>query len=439
MISLPTLGQPGVDDPVLARIRSLDTAPTGFGAVATVDEQWKTRAAAAPTPGLEGVTVLVKDSIDVAGLPTTAGSRALAESVPDRDADIIANLRRAGAGIVGKTNLQELCGWVTFAAPGGYSARGGSPRNPRGHRFPTGGSSSGSAAAAAAGLVDATIGTDTGGSILVPAANCGVYGLRPTVGLLSRRGALPITLAQDTPGPLALRVAHLAAALGGMRPDDHRRYHDALRVDRLAGARIALCLAGPEADAQTAWADAVATLLTAGVDLRPATTAIPVDGPSDLLVPAFDFRDSVGEYFDALPAGSPVRDFDTLYAHYRDATPDEQPYGIDNIEASARVDLRADRALRNRLRADEYDAAQRVLEHLREIDGVDAVLFPGPLATFLASKSGHPAVALPAGTLPGGRPFALSLLATRPDDEQYLLDLAASWEHLNGPTPSACP
>nr|WP_309668570.1 amidase family protein [Microbacterium sp. SORGH_AS_0454] len=278
-----------------------------------------------------------------------------------------------------------------------------------------------------------------GGSILVPAANCGVYGLRPTVGLLSRRGALPITLAQDTPGPLALRVAHLAAALGGMRPDDHRRYHDALRVDRLAGARIALCLAGPEADAQTAWADAVATLLTAGVDLRPATTAIPVDGPSDLLVPAFDFRDSVGEYFDALPAGSPVRDFDTLYAHYRDATPDEQPYGIDNIEASARVDLRADRALRNRLRADEYDAAQRVLEHLREIDGVDAVLFPGPLATFLASKSGHPAVALPAGTLPGGRPFALSLLATRPDDEQYLLDLAASWEHLNGPTPSACP
>src|SRR3954469_7625921 len=133
---------------------------------------------------LHGIPVLVKDNLDVAGLPTTAGSVALQDSIPDKDSTVVAKLRAAGAVILGKTNLTEFANFMTNGMPSGYSSLGGQVLNPYDIDASPSGSSSGSGASAAAGLAAVTIGTETSGSIVSPAAAQGDVGLRPTVGLV---------------------------------------------------------------------------------------------------------------------------------------------------------------------------------------------------------------------------------------------------------------
>src|SRR4051794_33017315 len=148
---------------------------------------------------LHGVPVLVKDNLDVAGLPTTAGNVALQNSVPDKDSTVVAKLRAAGAVILGKTNLTEFANFMSSTGmPSGYSSLGGQVLTPYDLDASPSGSSSGSGAAAAAGLAAITIGTETSGSIISPAAAQGDVGLRPTVGLVSRTGIIPISATQDT-------------------------------------------------------------------------------------------------------------------------------------------------------------------------------------------------------------------------------------------------
>src|SRR3954447_5489345 len=141
---------------------------------------------------LHGIPVLVKDNLDVAGLPTTAGNVALQSSVPDRDSTVVARLRAAGAVILGKTNLTEFANFMTNGMPAGYSSLGGQVLNPYDADATPSGSSSGSGASAAAGRGAITIATETPGSIASPPAAQGDVGLRPTVGLVSRTGILPI-------------------------------------------------------------------------------------------------------------------------------------------------------------------------------------------------------------------------------------------------------
>src|SRR5437588_4202 len=155
--------------------------------------------------------------------PPTAGSLALAGSVPARDAFVARRLRDAGAVLLGKTNLSEWANFRSTHSSSGWSGRGGQCRNPYAlDRCPSG-SSSGSAAAAAANLCVAAIGTETDGSIVSPAGHCCLVGIKPTVGLLSRAGIVPIAHSQDTPGPMARTVtdaALLLAAMAGFDPDD---------------------------------------------------------------------------------------------------------------------------------------------------------------------------------------------------------------------------
>src|SRR4051794_9148006 len=172
---------------------------------------------------LHGIPVLVKDNLDVAGLPTTAGNVALQSSVPDRDSTVVARLRAAGAVILGKTNLTEFANFMTNGMPSGYSSLGGQVLNPYDADATPTGSSSGSGAAAASGLAAVTIGTETSGSIVSPSAAQGDVGLRPTVGLVSRTGILPISASQDTAGPITRTVADAAAqlqAIAGKDPED---------------------------------------------------------------------------------------------------------------------------------------------------------------------------------------------------------------------------
>lgn len=189
----------------------------------------------ADSPGaLHGIPILVKDNLDTAdAMKTTAGSLALHEAPPPmRDASVVAKLRAAGAVILGKTNLSEWANLRSYHSTSGWSARGGLTLNPHDLRRTASGSSSGSAAAVASGMVPAAIGTETNGSIVSPAACCGIVGLKPTVGLVSRAGIIPITPWQDTAGPMTRSVRDAALVLNAIAGHDERDTFTKQAADR---------------------------------------------------------------------------------------------------------------------------------------------------------------------------------------------------------------
>jgi amidase len=212
----------------LARIAACDRRTPALRAVVELNPDATALAraldAAAGRGPLQGLPVLLKDNIDTADrMRTTAGSLALLDApAPGRDAEVAARLRAAGAVLLGKTNLSE---WANLRSPhssSGWSARGGLTRNPHDLRRSASGSSSGSAAAVAAGLVPAALGTETNGSIVSPAACCGVVGLKPTVGLVSRAGIIPLSRWQDTAGPMTRTVRDAALLLNALAGSDPR-------------------------------------------------------------------------------------------------------------------------------------------------------------------------------------------------------------------------
>ncbi len=243
----------------LARIRALDDDGPRLNAVialapdavAEAKKRDVERRAGQLRGPLHGLPVLLKDNIDAVGMATSAGSLALADHHPGRDAHLVERLRAAGVVILGKTNLSEWANFRSSRSTSGWSSRGGQTRNPHVLDRSPCGSSSGSGVAAAMGFAAFAIGTETDGSIICPAAVSGVVGIKPTVGLVSRHGIVPISPAQDTAGPMALRVADAAALLGALAGSDARDaataeadarraqdYTAFLDVDALRGARI---------------------------------------------------------------------------------------------------------------------------------------------------------------------------------------------------------
>jgi amidase len=204
----------------------------------------------APLSEVSGVTVLLKDNIETADMPTTAGSLALAANAPGRDAPLVARLRSTQAILLGKANLSEWANIRSSQSISGWSAVGGQARNPYDPERTPCGSSAGSAVAVAVGLAEVAIGTETDGSITCPASVNGVVGFKPTVGLVSRTHIVPISHSQDTAGPIARNVrtaAEVLSVIAGTDPLDHATaeadgrkmdYAGALDADSLRGARI---------------------------------------------------------------------------------------------------------------------------------------------------------------------------------------------------------
>jgi amidase len=240
------------------------------------------QAAGEPRGPLEGIPVLVKDNVQVVGAPTTAGSPALLGACPP-DAFIVSRLRAAGAVILAKANLSEWANFRSTHSTSGWSTLGGQTANPYALDRNPSGSSAGSAAGISAGLAPLAVGTETDGSIVSPSSACGVVGLKPTLGLVSRSGIVPLSLAQDTAGPMAASVADAAALLSVLAaadPDDSAPDHPGSSIDytafldpaSLEGARIGIWRAG------TAGAGgATVALLDAAVDCLRKLGAIVVD------------------------------------------------------------------------------------------------------------------------------------------------------------------
>lgn len=400
------------------------------------------RAATGPRGPLHGVPVLVKDNVDVAGLPTTAGSVALADNLPGRDAPLVTRLRDAGAVILGKTNLTEFANFMAREMPSGYSSLGGQVKNPYDTTITPCGSSSGSGAAAALALATLTIGTETDGSILCPAAMQGCVGVKPTVGLVSRTGIIPIAPSQDTAGPMT-RTVHDAAVLltaiagtddldaattvpGRPAPVD---YIEQLESVALQGVRLVV----PELPAKLHAADrelfeqAKGVLESAGAVLVPVPALVHTD---ELPVLLHEFGPALAAYLATVP-DPPVRDLAAVVAYNREHATVALKYGQAILEEALAVDHASAEQSYAALRArDAAIAGEHGIDAVLAAHDAVAILVPGAEACGVGARAGHPSVTVPAGVRDHGRrPFGVTFMGAA-WSEARLLSVAYGYERL---------
>jgi amidase len=447
----------------LARIDSLNPA---LRAVITVSKSAadeaaasdERRARAAVLGPLDGVPVLIKDNVSAAGMPATAGSPALQHAVA-QDAFLVRRLRRAGAVILGKANLSEWANFRSRPSSSGLSTLGGQAVNPHGAGRSPSGSSSGSAVAVAAGLAPIAVGTETDGSIVSPAAACGVVGIKPTVGLVSRSGVVPISAVQDTAGPMAATVADAAlllAVLAGADENDPATaraaaeacdYAAFLRPDALDGARIGVWREG----SQDASAATVAVLESAIARLRGHGALIidpvQVADADKINEPEFaalthEFKHDINAYLADLGGDHPADLAGLIAFNSGNGAAVLSHFGQELFEAAqattgdlADPDYLEARAAAARIARSGLDAALAgdTLDAVIALTGHPAWLTDHVLGDYHnwgtsspAAVAGYPAITVPAG-LVSGLPVGLSFMGPA-WSEPRLIALAHSFE-----------
>ena len=447
-------------------------------ALADADERDRERREGRVRGPLHGIPIALKDNIQTTDMPTTGGALAFEGFVPPYEATLTRNLREAGAIVIAKTVMTELANWIAGSPtpmPTNYSAVGGYGRNPYDPRrdprdatadgrpaLATGGSSSGIGTAAS--FWAANVGTETSGSILSPANQCMLVGIKPTVGRISRRGIIPITADQDTAGPMARSVTDAAILLGALEgampdPDDPatrtcapppgRDYTKFLNPDGLKGARIGIPRAyfyaetrvpgrakpsgGQNKETAALMDEAIAVLKAQG-----AVVVDPADIPSVLeadpaksylswgicsgvdnakgkdaacsVVFKYGMKRDFNAWLATLGATAPVKSLTELrlwnLAHTRAGS---LRYGQSNLDVSDEMDLVADKARYEADRAKDLAlAGTNGIEAVMEEHHLDALLFPGGSGASIAARPGYPTVIVPFGFVPNasqGSPF----------------------------------
>jgi amidase len=393
---------------------------------------------------LHGIPVLLKDNIGTRDkMPTTAGALALEGVGAPMEATLVRRLRQAGAVILGKTHLTEWANFMTHHMPNGYSALGGQVLNPYGPgRFDVGGSSSGSAAAVAAGLAPLAVGTETSGSILNPASNNSVVGIKPTVGAVSRYGIIPIASSQDTAGPMARTVYDAALLLDAMAGGDRQdpatgrgrwtgRLADYARPGRLEGVRVGVVrqtlyrpLEAWVHDRLTEAAKALTELGSAVVD--PVSLA-GVDDIRDLTVLFYEFRINLNAYLGRLPAWAPVHSLLDVIRFNRERAHVALRYGQTILEEAEALSGRLVEPAYWEARLRDIRVARGAIDGALQSQHLDALVFAGSMGAGVAAKAGYPSVTVPGGYGPEGRPIGVTF--TGPAfSEPILVRLAAAFE-----------
>lgn len=379
------------------------------------------RAAKGSRGPLHGIPILIKDNIGTHDrMHTSAGSLALAASVAPEDAPVAGQLRSAGAVILGKTNMTEWANIMSSKMWAGYSSRGKQTLNPYGpEELFVGGSSSGSAVAAAANLAAAAIGTETDGSIISPAIQNFCVGIKPTVGLVSRTGIIPISHRQDTAGPIARTVTDAAIVLGALTaidPRDPAMTSEGANADRtpirdytpyldssyLKQARIGIprfYYKGLDAKRLEIMEQAIATLQEQGATIVDHVTLPCEQAEWDHDLLGIEFKRGVNDYLSTLPDGAPVRTLADIIA-FNDAHAEEAlKYGQDVLEWCESTDGATDTEtyLAKTARTKKLAAEQGIDFALKE-HRLDALLLPAMHNEHCpAAKAGYPLVTVPAG------------------------------------------
>ena len=413
---------------------------------------------------LAGQPILIKDNVEVAGLPTTAGSLALKANDTGRDAPIVTRLRSAGMVIIGKTNLSEWANIRDNSSISGWSAVGGQTRNPYALDRDPCGSSSGSGAAVAAGIVDYAIGTETNGSITCPASVNGIVGFKPSVGLVSRTRIVPISITQDTAGPMTRTVreaAELLTVLAGSDPADPATaeadsrktdYAAGLTSASLKGKRLGLMRFAAGFGTDAALASALAVLRAQGaeiVEIKELGGA--KDGPKQLPVLLTEFKVGLNAYLATTPPGVTTRTLADIIA-FNKADPRELAlFGQDLFEkAEATKGLDDPDYKKARDEGIAYAGKNGIDRLLRDnkvdaligptvsaawpIDAVHGDQYPGGGAGYLAAIAGYPHLTVPMGMVKG-LPVGLSFIGPK-WSEALLLGLGYAYEQARGPLPA---
>jgi amidase len=453
----------------LARIESIDRQEPALksvieinpDALALADALDRERKEKGPRGPLHGIPVLIKDNIDTADrMSTTAGSLALLGARPPADAFLVKRLRQAGVVLLGKTNLSEWANIRCSYATSGWSGRGGRTKNPYALDRNPSGSSSGSAVAVTANLCAAAVGTETDGSIVSPSSVNGIVGIKPTVGLVSRTGVIPISHTQDTAGPMARTVRDVAILLGALAGVDPRDaatsvagnrtapdYTKFLDARGLQGARIGVTRN------YFGFHDAVDAVLAEALDAMKRAGATLVD-PADLpnmdkvgdpeaAVFSYELKADLNAYLAGLGPQAPVRSLEEVIAYNERNRAKEMPYfGQDRfVKAQAKGPLTSK----------EYLEALEKCRRLTRTEGIDAIMdkhkldalvapSEGPAwltdlvvgdrtlcnSTTAAAVAGYPSITVPAGFV-FGLPIGISFFG-RAWSEPILLKLAYAFE-----------
>lgn len=408
---------------------------------------------------MHGIPVLLKDNIDTHDkMPCTAGSRALAQSFPVKDSYLVVKLREAGAVIIGKANLSEWANFRGELSSSGWSGVGGQAKNPYDLSRNPCGSSSGSAISVSANLTMIAIGTETNGSIVCPSNANGIVGIKPTVGLVSRTGVIPISYTQDTPGPMARTVRDAAVCLGALTGVDqadgmtlasegkyYTDYTQFLQENALEGKRIGFLTQSTGVNYK------VDSLMFKAVEYMKSKGAviIEIDKIADSKIEDFSFqvllyeyKDGLNKYFQSLGAGAPIKSVEELIAFNKKDSVEMDFYNQRYLEmAQAKGNLNSPeykKALAGMMKGMREDGIDRVMN----LHKLDAIIAPTGSPAWKtdhtngdsfqlgssspAAVAGYPNISVPMGSV-DGLPVGISFFG-RAWSEHILIGIAYAYE-----------
>lgn len=452
----------------LARIEELDRSgirlnsilhlnPDAIAIAGQLDKEMEEGKSRGP---MHGIPVVLKDNIDTGdGMPTTAGSRAMRNAYAASDAFIVRKLRDAGAIIIAKANLSEWANFRGDLSSSGWSGLGGQTKNPYVLDRNPCGSSSGSAVAVAANLSMLAIGTETNGSIVCPSNNNGIVGIKPTVGLLSRSGIIPIAYTQDSPGPMARTVTDAAICLGAMVGVDssdnktlesegkyHSDYSRFLHRNGLKGKKIGHYTTYRQRHFK------VDSLMTATIEFLKSKGAQIIEieeigntediGYYSLEVALYEFKDGINAYFQSLAKDAPVKELEELIEFNKRDTVELQHFNQRYLEMAQQKAGLETEAYKTALATMLKNYRENGIDSVMDLHGLDAIIAPtgNPAwktdlvngdASHIGSstpsaRAGYPIISVPAGMI-DGLPVNLSFFG-RAWSEPVLLEIAYAFE-----------